>query len=460
MMRPQDIIETALAAGGGDLAVLVTSSSQVNLRWAGNSLTTNGDAVDQEVDVIAFHRGATGTATATVSGQVRDGAAVRDLVARARAAAGGAAGADDAAPLVAGGQSPDWSAPPVPASGGRLSGVAGGLGEAFRRGDADGVRHYGYAEHDATTVFLGTTAGTRLRHTQTTGRLELTAKSADGSGSAWHGSADVAADEGAIAAIDDRLRRALGWQRHTISVAPGRHTVLLSPSAVADLMTDLYWSADAQSAVDGRSVFSRPGGGTRVGDRLGSEVTLFSDPDPADPTMRCERFVTATAATESTSPFDNGIGLTATRWIDSGRLEHLVTTRHSARLAGLPVTPGIDNLILQTDCGAGSLDDVAARLGSGLLVTCLWYNRIVDPQTLLLTGLTRDGVYVVRDGEIVGACGNFRFNESPVSVLSRIVDSGTAERTLAREMGDYFNRAVMPPLVVADFNMSTASDAR
>ena len=98
-------------------------------------------------------------------------------------------------------------------------------------------------------------------------------------------------------------------------------------------------------------------------------------------------------------------------------------------------------------------------MGDGLLITCLWYNRVVDPATLLLTGLTRDGVYVVRGGEIAGACGNFRFNDSPVSMLGRTVEAGSTVRTLAREMGDYFNRAAMPPLVVGDFNLSTSSEA-
>ncbi len=92
-------------------------------------------------------------------------------------------------------------------------------------------------------------------------------------------------------------------------------------------------------------------------------------------------------------------------------------------------------------------------------MTCLWYNRVVDPQTLLLTGLTRDGVYVVKGGEVVGAATNFRFNDSPVAVLGRIEDAGVTTPTLAREMGDYFNRAAMPPLLVKDFNFSTVSQA-
>ena len=109
--------------------------------------------------------------------------------------------------------------------------------------------------------------------------------------------------------------------------------------------------------------------------------------------------------------------------------------------------------------GSGSLADVAARLGDGLLITCLWYIREVDPQSLLLTGLTRDGVYVVRGGEIVGAAGNFRFNESPVSLLGRIRDAGDTTACLPREWADWFNRAQVCPVTVDSFNLSTRSEA-
>ena len=109
--------------------------------------------------------------------------------------------------------------------------------------------------------------------------------------------------------------------------------------------------------------------------------------------------------------------------------------------------------------GHGELADVVARTAGGLLVTCLWYNRVVDPQTLLLTGLTRDGVYVIEGGEVVGATTNFRFNDSPVSLLGRVTDAGATGPTLAREMGDYFNRSAMPPLQVSGFNFSTVSQA-
>ena len=100
-----------------------------------------------------------------------------------------------------------------------------------------------------------------------------------------------------------------------------------------------------------------------------------------------------------------------------------------------------------------------ARTERGLLLTCLWYIREVDPQTLLLTGLTRDGVYLVENGEVTGAVNNFRFNESPVAMLSRLAEVGASVPALPREWGDYFSRAAMPPVRVEGFNMSSVSQA-
>ena len=106
-----------------------------------------------------------------------------------------------------------------------------------------------------------------------------------------------------------------------------------------------------------------------------------------------------------------------------------------------------------------TLEEMVAGTRRGLLLTCLWYIREVDPQSLLLTGLTRDGVYLVEDGEVVGEVNNFRFNESPVGLLSRVAEAGATRRALRREWSDYFTRTAMPPLRIADFNMSTVSKA-
>jgi predicted Zn-dependent protease len=111
------------------------------------------------------------------------------------------------------------------------------------------------------------------------------------------------------------------------------------------------------------------------------------------------------------------------------------------------------------DGADATLEEMVSRTERGLLLTCLWYIREVDPATMLLTGLTRDGVYVVEDGEVVGAANNFRFNESPVDLLDRVTEVGISTRALGREFGEYVNRTRMPPLRVPDFNMSTVSRA-
>jgi predicted Zn-dependent protease len=205
-------------------------------------------------------------------------------------------------------------------------------------------------------------------------------------------------------------------------------------------------------------VFSAPGGGTRVGEKLtGLPVTLSSDPRAAG--LECAPFVVAHASSRESSVFDNGLALGATDWISGGTLSALTQTRRSAARTGLPVTPAVDNLSMSVPGGGASLEEMVARTERGLLLTCLWYIREVDPQRLLLTGLTRDGVYLVEGGEVVGAVNNFRFNESPVDLLGRMTEVGATGPTLPREWSDYFTRAAMPPVRVADFNMSTVSQA-
>ena len=129
-------------------------------------------------------------------------------------------------------------------------------------------------------------------------------------------------------------------------------------------------------------------------------------------------------------------------------------------MTGQPVTPYVDNLVLEVDGGSGDIDDLVAGTERGLLLTCLWYIREVDPQTLLLTGLTRDGVYLVENGEITGAVNNFRFNESPIDLLGGSRTPAPPCPSFSREWGDdYFSRTATPALRVPDFNMSSVSQA-
>ncbi len=149
-----------------------------------------------------------------------------------------------------------------------------------------------------------------------------------------------------------------------------------------------------------------------------------------------------------------------TEWLRDGVLARLRFHRAGAARSGVETAPFIDNLALRCGgAGGGSLDDMVARTERGLLLTCLWYIRVVDPATLLTTGLTRDGVYVVENGAVVGAANNFRFNESPVDLLTRATEVGDPVRSLGREFGEYLNRTIMPPLRIPDYNMSSVSQA-
>jgi predicted Zn-dependent protease len=439
------MVERALELSQNDgCVVLVDEGSTANLRFAGNTLTTNGVARSSRLTVISI----AGEGVGVVSrASVRE-EQLADVVAAADAAARDAQPAEDARPLVEGvPQSADWGSDVRPTDIGVFEGFAPALGEAFAAAEAGGRKLYGFAEHSLTSTFLGTSTGVRLRLDQPTGRLELNAKSADLKRSAWTGVSTEDFTDVDVAALDSSLAQRLEWAKTRVDLPAGRYETLLPPSAVADLMIYLFWSAGARDALDGRSVFSKPGGGTRVGEQLGRlPVTLSSDPGAAG--IACAPFVTAHASSRQSSVFDK-----------DGRLEALLQTRYSAELSELAVTPGIDNLIMTGAESGRSLEEMIASTQHGLLVTCLWYIREVDPQTLLVTGLTRDGVYLVEHGEVVGEVNNFRFNESPVDLLGRLTEVGASERTLPREWNDYFQRTVMPPVRVPDFNMSTVSQA-
>ncbi|WP_169985821.1 MULTISPECIES: metallopeptidase TldD-related protein [unclassified Microbispora] len=452
---PQETVERALALSGADGCVVIADEgSTANLRFAGNTLTTNGVARSSRLTVISV----VGAGVGVVSRSAVRADQLGDVVAEADRAAREARPSEDARALVGGTAGEGWERPVEPTSIDVFRDFAPALGEAFAAADASGRRLYGFAEHIVTSTFVGSSTGLRLRHDQPTGRLELNAKSADMSSSAWTGVATRDFSDVDVAALDETLTRRLDWAKRRISLEPGRYETLLPATAVSDLLIYLYWAAGARDAADGRTVFSRPGGGTRVGERL-SPLPISLHSDPARAGVECAPFVVAHSSGREQSVFDNGLPLTRTEWISDGTLANLVQTRHSAELTGLATTPQIDNLIMTGPEGGRSLEEMIASTERGLLLTCLWYIREVDPQSLLLTGLTRDGVYLVENGEVVGEVNNFRFNESPVDLLGRLTEVGASEQTLPREWNDWFTRAVMPPVRVPDFNMSTVSQA-
>lgn len=450
MSAGAEVVEQALALSRADGCIVVLEeSSSANLRFAGNTLTTNGAVRGRSVSVISVVGESVGVRSATVV----DG--LEDLVRASEQAARDAAPAEDAGPLVEGEAVADFTDPAAETSPAVFAEVARELGAAFGAARGDGLSLYGYASHDLTTTWLGSSTGLRLRHVQPTGYVELTGKSSGGS--SWVGQHTRDWSDLSIGTLDAELRRRLAWGARTVELPAGRYETLLPPSAVADLMAYAYWTSAGRDAAEGRTVFSRPGGGTRVGEHLGPQGLRLSS-DPHDPALATRPFVVTTASSAMTSVFDNGLPLAATDWVRDGALNALVQTRSSAGATGSDVTPYVHNLVMDGG-GTASTEQMVAGTERGLLLTCLWYIREVDPETLLLTGLTRDGVYLVEGGEVVGAVNNFRWNESPIGLLGRLAEVGRSTPTLPREWSDDFTWTRMPTLRVPDFNMSSVSQA-
>ena len=380
-----------------------------------------------------------------------DPSAIEELVAASQAAAASAPEARDAAPLLSGNSAPaDWDAP-IPATGPEVfSDIAGPLARGFRGAD----QLYGFARHALETTFLATSSGLRRRYTQPTGSVEINAKR-DGA-SAWVGVgtpdfADVPTDS-----LLEQLSTRLGWARRSVELPAGRYETILPPSAVADMMIYLGWSMTGRGAQEGRTALSTLDGGTRVGETLTDlPLTLYSD--PAASGLGCTPFVATTSSSETVSIFDNGMDIGRVDWIRDGVINALAYSRAAAAEFDAPVAVAADNMLMTG--GSTELADMIAHTERGLLLTTLWYIREVDPTTLLLTGLTRDGVYLVEDGEVTAAVNNFRFNESPLDLLRRATQAGVSEATLPREWGDWVTRAAMPSLRIPDFHMSSVSQA-
>lgn len=456
---PQEVVEQALAASTADGQVTyVVESSEANLRWANNSLTTNGAMRSRQVVVVSFVDGGAGMAAGSVS---RTGLPdVAELVAASERAARDAGPAEDAMPLItdAPADPGDWDAEPAQTSIEVFADLAPALGQAFDEARGRDELLFGFAEHSLTSTFLGSSTGLRLRHDQPTGRVELNGKSADLTRSVWAGRGTRDFRDVQLGDLAADVTRKLGWAQRRVDLPAGRYETLLPPSAVSDLMVYAYWTMQARDADEGRTVFARPGGGNRIGDRLASlPLTLRSD--PAEPGLETAPFQAVGGSSAAASVFDNGMATPAVSWMDGGVLANLIRPRAWALRATAPAVGAVDNLILEDPTAQVSSEEMIAATERGLLLTTLWYIREVDPQTLLLTGLTRDGVFLVENGEVTGAVNNFRFNESPVDLLGRVTQASRTERTLPREWNDWFTRAAMPMLRVPDFHMSSVSPA-
>ena len=225
------------------------------------------------------------------------------------------------------------------------------------------------------------------------------------------------------------------------SIEPGKYTVILEPAAAIVLLEQLYGGLDARSADEGRSFLSKAGGGTKLGEKMVDErVNIYSDPlDPRLPNGTWS---------------GDGRPQERVNWIEKGVIKNLYYSRYWAQKQGVKAIPFPGPVIMEG--GDASLEDLIKGTEKGVLVTRLWYIRPVDPQTLLYTGLTRDGTFYIENGEIKYPIKNFRFNESPVIMLNNLDALGRSERTVSDESNQ---SCLIPPMRIKEFTFTSLSDA-
>lgn len=245
-------------------------------------------------------------------------------------------------------------------------------------------------------------------------------------------------------AVSARALEKAELSRNPVQIEPGNYTVILEPNAVGDLITFMMNFFGARQADEGRSFLSKKGGGNRLGEKLyGDQVNIYTDP----------MMKIAPGA-----PFD-GQGLPTKRldYIRAGVVQNLNYNRYWAKKQGKEPTPGPTNTIM--DGGNTSIEEMIKSTERGILVTRFWYIRLVDPQTVLLTGLTRDGTFLVEQGRLKYAIKNFRFNETPVKMLNNIEAMSPSQRITGSERFGVGNIVLAPGLKVRDFSFTSLSDA-
>jgi predicted Zn-dependent protease len=434
------ITKTALAAASfADVSVRITARRAAHMRFAAGAPTTSGEATRFEVSVTAAQDGR----VATVSGTGRDKESLQALVREAEALA-------KLAPV-----DPEHQPPLGPQSYAKVAARDAKTAEVGPEGRTEVVARVlkvardaklvasGLVEHEDSVTALANRAGLFALHTATQASLTTTMRTPDGKGSGWAGgSSHRLTDLDAPALARRAAEKAAMSAQGVETLKPGAYTVVLEAQAVADLLEFLVSALQARAADEGRSFFSRPGGNA-IGEALfDPRVTLRSDPaDPRHPSI----------------PFaGDGQPLPATTWIERGVLKSLAYSRFWAKKQGVAPLPGPRSIFLSAADPGEEKDllELVRGVERGVLVTRLWYNRMLEPRQILATGLTRDGTFLIEQGKIARPVKNMRYNESPAALLKNLVALGRPERTA----GDGLV-AVVPPLVAREFHFASVSDA-
>jgi predicted Zn-dependent protease len=420
--------------------VSVNSGMRQNSRFAVNQISTAGDNYNVSVNI----RSVFGKKVANVSVNRLDDAALRAAVQNAERIAKLAPDDPELLPELG----PQTYQEPIVWNDATASLEPEARAEAVRAitepARRAGLISTGYLEANAGSFGIANNKGLFAYARNTGVAYTTTVRTPDGTGSGWAGASD-----NDFRRIDPKVlaERAIEKARKSVNpvgVEPGRYTVVLEPTAVANLVQLIAGSLNARNADEGRSFFSKAGGGNKIGDKVVDErVTLVSD--PLDPRVPANTFG------------GDGMPNEKVTWIENGVVKNLAYDRFWAQRTGKAPVNGAGNLSMAG--GTSTIEEMIASTERGILVTRFWYIRGVDPRTILFTGLTRDGTFLIENGKVTRPIKNLRYNESPIFMLNNLQMMGRPERVSASESGGPGQAIMVPPLKVRDFNFTSTSDA-
>lgn len=437
----EDVVQRALRASKADACrVSVNSSYDINVRFADNQMSTSGVTDNASVSITSY----IGKRNATVLTNDLSVRGLEQAVSQSEALARLAPEDPESLPEL-GPQRyteiPAWFDSTAQLSAEDRARAALSALQLSRA--ANDLQVAGYIECNASARAIGNSAGLFAFHRSTNADYTLTVRTTDGTGSSWSGANENDWSKIDFRAMATRTVERARASREPRAVEPGRYTVIFEPQASADFLGAVRGILGARQADEGRSAMSKPGGGTKLGERiLDSRVSLVSDPSDAQ--------VLA-------APFDgDGLPLGREVWVENGVLKQLAYDRFWAQRQNQRATGGGGGGFggggggFKMLGGDSSVDAMIRGTERGVLVTRLWYLRPIDQRTLMYTGLTRDGTFLIENGRISRSIKNFRFNDSPLIMLNKVDAIGASERTAG---------GVFPAIKARDFSFTSLSDA-
>lgn len=435
----QSLIERAVKMSRAEaIRVMVDDGTTTNLRFADNRVTTAGRVQDTSLVVISSFgakHAAVQTNDVSEEGMRR---AVTSSEALAHLAPDDPESMPELGPQEYKPSEAYFTSTAEASADARARAAMTALEPARAAGD---LKAAGYLEVRGRAYAIGNNKGVFGHYPYSTANYTLTVRTNDGTGSGWAGAEVNDWAQMDFAALGQHAIQKARASRSPVAVEPGRYTVVMEPQAVGDLVQLMGGYIGAREADEGRSPFVKQGGGNKIGQKIiDSRVSIISD--PADPDLRSQPFD------------DDGLPIGRQVWVDNGVLKQLYYSRFWAKKQGKQAT-GSPSSFKMTG-GTASLDDMIKSTDRGILVTRLWYLREVDPRTILYTGLTRDGTFLIENGKVSHAVKNFRFNDSPLFMLNNVEALGRPVRIGGTEAG---GAIVVPAVKAKDFTFTSLSDA-